>query len=103
MTGSTVNPALTRNRRRDVVENDQFDAFTRRIVAAYARRVAAGDVEALTALVHLTTALDDAIHHAVRGLRDFGYSWAEIAARLGITRQGAWQRFAATATEGDQP
>ncbi len=27
------------------------------------------------------------------GLRGFGYSWAEIATRLGITRQAAQQRW----------
>ena len=30
---------------------------------------------------------------AVKGLRDFGYSWAEIGSRLGITRQAAQQRW----------
>ncbi len=34
-------------------------------------------------------------HHgqAVTGLRAFGYSWAEIGSRLGITRQAAQQRW----------
>jgi hypothetical protein len=106
MNHSSVKHPLTRNRRRDVVENDQFDAFARRIVRAYARRVGNGDVEALAALVALTDTLDDAIHHAVHGLRDFGYSWAEIAARLGMTRQGAWQRWSTTNPDtpnGEQP
>jgi hypothetical protein len=106
MNHNTVKHPLTPKRRRDVVENDQFDAFAQRIVRAYARRVGAGDVEALTHLVALTHTLDDAIHHAVHGLRDFGYSWAEIAARLGITRQGAWQRWSSTNPDtptGEQP
>jgi hypothetical protein len=30
---------------------------------------------------------------AVKGLRDCGYSWAEIGSRLGITRQAAQQRW----------
>jgi hypothetical protein len=42
--------------------------------------------------------LDHAIRQAISGLRGFGYSWAEIAARLGITRQGAQQRWG-----GDTP
>ena len=33
---------------------------------------------------------------AVTGLRKAGYSWAEIAARLGVTRQAAHQRWATT-------
>ncbi len=80
-------------RRRDVVENDEYAAFVRRIVRAYARRVATGDVEALTDMVALSSVLDDAIGDAVTGLRGHGYSWAEIAARLGISRQAAQQRW----------
>jgi hypothetical protein len=30
---------------------------------------------------------------AVRGLRRFGYSWADIAARLGVTRQAVQMRY----------
>ena len=40
-----------RPRRRDVVENDEYAAFVRRIIRAYAKRVATGDVEALAELV----------------------------------------------------
>src|SRR5262245_26780103 len=88
-----VKPALTPTRRRDVVENDAYAAFARRIVAAYARRVGTGDVEALPALIALSADLDTAIGQAVTGLRGFGYSWAEIAIRLGVTRQAAQQRW----------
>ena len=88
-----VKPALTRPKRRDVVENDAYAAFARRIVAAYARRVGTGDVEALPAMVALSMDLDAAIGQAVTGLRGFGYSWAEIATRLGVTRQAAQQRW----------
>jgi hypothetical protein len=35
------NAGLSRNRRRDVVDNDQYAAFTRRIMRAYSRRIAA--------------------------------------------------------------
>jgi hypothetical protein len=78
---------------RSTVENDAYDAFARRIVRAYARRVGDGDVEALEALITLTNDLDTAIHNPIGGVRAFGYSWAEIASRLGISRQGAWQRW----------
>jgi hypothetical protein len=104
MSLSTVNGVLTLNpghsdsrppkpRRRDVVENDEYAAFVRRIIRAYARRVATGDVEALTDMVGLSSLLDDAIGHAVIGLRAHGYSWAEIGQRLGISRQAAQQRW----------
>ena len=37
--------------------------------------------------------IDQALTVAVNGLRGHGYSWAEIAARLGITRQAGHQRW----------
>ncbi len=89
----TVKAALTPNRTRRLVENDEFAAFTRRVLRAYARRVAGGDVEALTLMLGLSAEIDTAIGQAVTGLRAFGYSWAEIGARLGITRQAAQQRW----------
>ena len=91
---STVNGRLTRDRVRRVVENDEFTAFSRRILRAAGRRIAAGDVEALPALAGLAVELDAAIGQAVTGLRSAGYSWAEIASRLGVTRQAAHQRWA---------
>jgi hypothetical protein len=81
--------------RRGLVENDEYAAFVRRIIRAYAKRVATGDVEALADMVALSSVLDDAITDAVAGLRGHGYSWADIAARLGITRQAAQQRWGA--------
>jgi hypothetical protein len=82
--------------RANTVENAEFAAFTRRILRAHARRVATGDVDALADLVALSTSLDQAIGQAVTGLRAFGYSWAEIAHRLGITKQAAQQRWGGT-------
>jgi hypothetical protein len=79
-----------------VVENDEFAAFSRRVLRAAGRRIAAGDVEVLPALVGLAAELDAAIGEAIAGLRAVGYSWAEIAARLGVTRQAAQQRWAGT-------
>ncbi len=100
MSRDAVNRRLTpkRRRRRDVVENDEYAGFARRIMAAYGRRVAGGDVEALRDLINLGRDIEHATDTAVAGLRAHGYSWAEIAARLGITRQAAHQRWG-----GDQP
>jgi hypothetical protein len=75
------------------VENDDYAAFSRRVIAAQARRIAAGDVEGLADLTALEDEVQRAIHTAVSGLRTQGYSWAEIATRLGITRQAAQQRW----------
>jgi hypothetical protein len=90
---NTVKTRLTPNRRTRLVENDDYAAFARRILRAYARRIADGDVEALIAMTGLAAEIDTAIGQAVTGLRAFGYSWAEIGARLGITRQAAQQRW----------
>ena len=91
---NTVKTALTTNRRTKApVENDDYAAFTRRIVAAHGRRIAAGDVERLRDLVALAEEVDRATATAVAGLRRAGFSWTEIANRLGITRQAAQQRW----------
>jgi len=92
---SGVNTRLTAKRRSRVVENDEYAAFARRVLRAYARRVADGDVEALTLMLGLSAEIDTAISQAVKGLRAYGYSWAEIGSRLGITRQAAQQRWGA--------
>ncbi|WP_216847638.1 AsnC family protein [Arthrobacter sp. SLBN-53] len=81
-----------------MTETSEFAAFTRRIVRAYARRVGDGDVEALPELLALAGEVDAAIAKSVDGLRNAGYSWAEIATRLGTTRQAAQQRFGRAAS-----
>jgi hypothetical protein len=91
----SVKLALTRSRRRNVVENDEFGAFARRVIRAYGRRIASGDVEALRDLLALNQEIEQATDNAVEGLRDNGYSWGEIATRLGVTRQAAHQRWGA--------
>jgi hypothetical protein len=95
---STVNRPLTPKRRSRVVENDQYAAFLRRVIRAYSRRIAAGDIEAITDMAALAGHLDHAIRDAITGLRRDGYSWADIALRLGITRQGAQQRWGTDTT-----
>ena len=92
-----VKKPLTPKRRYRIVENDEYAAFLRRVIAAYSRRVAAGDIEAITTMARLASYLEDATRQAITGLRESGYSWADIALRLGITRQGAQQRW------GDSP
>ena len=94
MSGNTVKPGLRRKRTKRVVENADYASFARRILNAYARRIAAGDVEALRQLVLLPSDVDTATRTAVTGLRQFGYSWAEIADRLGVSRQAAQMRYA---------
>jgi len=92
-----VKKPLTPKRRYRIVENDEYAAFLRRVINAYSRRVASGDIEAITTMARLAGHLEDATRQAITGLRESGYSWADIALRLGITRQGAQQRW------GDAP
>jgi hypothetical protein len=89
---------LTPKRRRRITENDEYAAFLRRVIRAYSRRIASGDIDALTGMTALADDLDVAIRGAITGLRTQGYSWADIGLRLGITRQAAQQRWG-----GDQP
>jgi hypothetical protein len=94
----TVNRSLTPRRPRRAVENDEYAAFLRRVIRAYSRRVASGDIDAVGDMTALATDLDRAIHDAITSLRALGYSWADIGLRLGITRQAAQQRWG-----GDKP
>jgi hypothetical protein len=97
-TPSAVNKRLTPKRRKRVVENDDYAAFVQRAIRAYSRRIAQGDIDAITDMARLADDLDAAIRHAITGLRNRGYSWADIGTRLGITRQAAQQRWG-----GDTP
>ena len=91
----SATPARKRPKKRhkDDVENPDYAAFARRIIRAHGRRIAEGDVEGLAELLSLRDELDVATQTAVDGLRTFGYSWGEIASRLGTTRQAARQRW----------
>src|SRR3954471_15721246 len=99
MSKNTVKPTLTpkprAKRSRREAETAQFDAFVRRILRAYARRVAAGDVEALRSLTALSGEVDAVTRLAVAGLRGkpYSYSWSEIADRLGVSKQAAQMRY----------
>lgn len=94
----SVKGGLTPKPTRRVVETAEFGAFVRRIVRAYGRRIGqGGDVDALPELVALAGEIDAVIAQSVAGLRAEGYSWGEISARLGTTRQAAQQRFGKTA------
>lgn len=90
---NTVRAHLTPKRRRRYVENDEYAAFVRRVLRAYGRRIAKGDIDAITELNTLFAEVEAALGSAVLGLRLLGYSWAEIGKRLGVTRQSAHERW----------
>jgi hypothetical protein len=62
------------------------------MLRALARR-AGGDPDALPQLQAAAMLADELMRHAIDQLRAEGYSWAEIGKRLGMTRQGAQQRY----------
>ncbi len=74
-------------------ENSEYAAFAQRILRAHSRRIGTGDIESLVYLISLADDIDNTTRQAVNGLRDAGYSWTDIGARLGITRQAAQQRW----------
>lgn len=89
------------SRRDPIVENDAYAGFMRRAVRAYGRRVGDGDLPALADLVKLRDLVDDAIREGAQVAHErHGYSWTEIAAELGVSRQAARQRFTRKAGEG---
>jgi hypothetical protein len=94
MSKNTVNPTLTRRKRaKRVVENAEYASFARRVLKAYARRVADGDIAALRELAVFVSDVDDATRVAVAGLRRWGYSWYDIATQVGVSKQAAQQRW----------
>ena len=77
-----------------MVENDDYAAFVQRVIRAYSRRIACGDIDALTAMAAQSADLDHAVYGAITALRArHGYSWADIGRALGITRQAAQKRW----------
>jgi len=64
-------------------------------------------LEALSDVGSLRRLLDEVELTAVRTARRAGRSWSEIATRLGVTRQSAWERWRdldeAPASEADTP
>lgn len=68
-------------------------AFMRRTARAMTRRAAEGDADALVELVRLRAEVDTQIAASARELLAFGWTLAELARELGISRQAAHKRF----------
>ena len=91
MSKNTVKPGLARTRQRWQGGEHRVDAF--------ARRMAASDVDAIAALVGLSSEVDAVTRLAVAACATVPtpISWSEIADRFGITRQAGQIRY------GDRP
>lgn len=76
-----------------MVEDSAYAAFVHRIMRSFIRR-AGTDPESLPLLAAVARDADNAVWVAARACHDGGYSYAEIADRLGVTRQAVHQRIA---------
>lgn len=72
------------------IENSDRAALNVRMVRALGRRIGVeGDTDQLRHFAEVDAALTAARAAAVDGLRRQGYSWAEVADGLGVSRQAA--------------
>lgn len=83
-----------RKRSKREVEFGEFVSAARRFIRAAGRRAEVLDPADLPALLSLRDVLDQAIGQAVAAQVEFGFSWGDIAAGLGCSRQNAYKRFA---------
>jgi len=74
-------------------ETPEYAAFCRRVIRAYARRVAAADEVDLGDMIQVRDEMDAAIQAAIDGMRDRGRSWSYIGKGLGTSRQAAQQTY----------
>jgi DNA-binding NarL/FixJ family response regulator len=74
-------------------ETDDVAEAVVRLVAAVGKRISTEDPDALVYLETIETALKDAFQVAVLGLREHGFSDADIGRELGVTRQAVAQRW----------
>lgn len=81
-------------------DNDEFLGFVRRVLAAYGKRIAEGDIDALPGLASLSSECDTALAEAVQKLQA-DYSGAEIGRRLGVSRQYVAKRWPRKVALGD--
>ena len=51
------------------------------------------DLAAMNGLAAMSTLIDELVLAQVSETKTFGYSWSEIGAALGITKQAAQQRY----------
>ncbi|MBF6483833.1 hypothetical protein IU431_06635 [Nocardia otitidiscaviarum] len=87
----TVNDALTYG---GDLGFSEFAPFIRRVLVEWAREVALSDPDAFAEMVDIAAEFTDALAPTARALRKAGgFSWAEIAEPLGISRQAAQQRW----------
>jgi len=75
------------------IETSEWLKMLSRMIRAAGRRVAEADEHELAQLVALRDRLEESIKFAIQGQRSCGRSWAHIGQALGLSRQGAFQRY----------
>lgn len=83
-----------RRRRRELrdVETMDYAKFVRRVVRRYGERLSEADYPDLADAIVILEELREAVAVGCRAQAE-RTSWASVATGLGVTRQGAWQRF----------
>jgi len=74
-------------------DNSDFLAMVERMIKAAARRCGSADESDLAALHDLKRSVDVALKHAIQAKLASGRSWQHIGSALGLSRQGAQQRY----------
>ncbi|WGL50657.1 hypothetical protein P5P86_11850 [Nocardioides sp. BP30] len=88
-----------RRRRKRSYECPDITAFVGRQLRGLVRRAAGGDLEAMSALKEISRLTGVALGDAARALNDPdgpAYSWEQIAAEYGSSKQNAIKRWANT-------
>ena len=75
------------------VETSDYLKMVSRMIRAAGRRVADADEHELAQLVDLRDHLEQSIKFAIQGQRSSGRSWSHVGQALGLSRQGAFQRY----------
>lgn len=82
------------SRKRGRVETPEYAGFARRAIRAYGRRVADADDVDLAEMIRIRDEFDAVVTMAVRRQREvLGWSWAQIGAATGLTKQGAHAKW----------
>ena len=75
------------------VETAEWLKMLSRMIRAAGKRVAEADEPELAQLVALRDQMEEAVKYAIQGQRLQGRSWSHIGEVLGVSRQGAFQRY----------
>lgn len=97
---STVKNSLTPNRRRRSVENDEYASFIRRVLRAYTRRVAAGDIDALADMTGLAAELEVSVSPGPRPIATAGHNQPGLAPQRARCPLVSLRRSAAVSHQG---